>query len=113
MPRHIWIVLLWVVAAVLLLAMPGATGTVTVRCPGGPAATTYYYDLVGSDYLETICVNYIPGQPNTCHATIGNVPMGSYRLLENGVERARITVSGENSHILVNPTPDWPVMPPK
>lgn len=97
----------------LLLTFPPKTGTVTVRCPGGPAATTYYYDLVGSGYLETISVDYIPGAPETSHATIGAVPMGSYRLLENGVERATVILTAERAHILVEPEAGWPIMPPR
>lgn len=112
MSKRVSIVFLGGFLVLMLMIAPAQRGTVTVRCPGGPAATTYYYDLVGDNYLETITVEYSPRDPLTGHATLGNVPMGTYRLLENGMERARITVTPEDAHILIEPGEDWPIMPP-
>lgn len=98
--------------ALTLMLSPREEGTVTVCCPGGPAATTYYYDLVGVDFLEAIVVDYSPKYPETIHATLDGVPLGTYRLLENGVERARVEVTRECTHILVEAGEDWPLMSP-
>lgn len=110
--RRLFALLLLCLTAGTLMTPPRPAGTVTVCCPGGPAATTYYYDLVGAGYLETIHVVYTPGEPGTIHATMGGVPMGTYRLLENGVERAVLSVTPDNAHILVEPGADWPIMSP-
>lgn len=112
MARRIWtLVLLAILAALVLLPEEG--GTVTVCCPGGAARTTYYYDLVGENFLEPIVVDYVPGDASSVHATIDEVPLGTYRLLENGVERARLRLTADNANILIQPEADWPIMPPK
>ncbi len=106
----LWVVLL-LTAGALSLA-PSPRGTVTVCCPGGPEATTYFYDLVGADFLRLIRVDYTPGDPASIHETLGGIPYGCYRLLENGEERARIILTPDKIHVLVLPGPDWPVMTP-
>lgn len=99
--------------AAWMLLPGGDTGcTVTVRCPGGPAATTYYYDLVGEGYLETIAVDYSPGTSGSDVASIRGVPAGVYRLLEDGVERARFTLTPGTGEVRIEPEADWPIMPP-
>lgn len=97
-----------------LMLLPGRDGgcTVTVRCPGGPAATTYYYDLVGEGYLETIAVEFSPTAPGSDAASVTGVPAGTYRLLEGGVERARFTIAPGTDAVRIEPEADWPIMSP-
>lgn len=103
--------LLVLLLAVLLPAR--RTGSVTVCCSGGGAATTYYYDLVGPGYVQTVRLDYDPADPSTLWQTVENVPLGVYRLLENGVERASLHLTYGASHRVVMPRETWPVMPAK
>jgi hypothetical protein len=113
MYKRATIMLLAIFLTAVALIPSGRKGSVTVRCPGGPAQTVYYYDLVGEGVVRTIAVAYSPEDPETEYATAMDVPLGSYRLLENGVDRAQLVLTGWNASVLIEAEEDWPLMPPK
>lgn len=88
-------------------------GAVTVFSPASDYATVYYYDLVGPEFCQTLAVCYDPEDPEGGSATLYGVPAGSYRLLENGENRAWVTVAEGEVQITVLPGSAWPASPPR
>ncbi len=102
----------WADGPCLHLGLDGR-GAVTVFCPTSDYGTVYYYDLVGPDFCKTLAVCYDPEDPDGSSATLYGVPAGSYRLLENGENRAWVTVAEGEAQVTVLPGSAWPASPPR
>lgn len=102
----------WTDGACLHLGLDGR-GAVTVFCPTGDYTTVYYYDLVGTEFCQTLAVCNDPEDPDSSSATLYGVPAGTYRLLENGENRAWITVAEGETQVTVLPGSAWPASPPR
>lgn len=102
----------WTDGSSLHLGLDGRAA-VTVFCPISDYATVYYYDLVGQDFCRTLAVCNDPEDPDGSSATLYGVPAGSYRLLENGENRAWVTVAEGEAQITVLPGSAWPTSPPR
>ena len=85
-------------------------GAVTIRCPDTPWPTAYYYDLEGSDFVRTLTVYYDPETDAPGEATAWGLPLGDYRILENGEERASVTLTDKVPCLSVDGS-QWPAAP--
>lgn len=96
-------------------AFTGAAGpcSVTVHCPGGPAATTYYYELISDRLCWTLRIVYTPQSREADSGVFSDLPPGEYRLLADGLELARLTVTLEEPHAELWPNASWPLAPPQ
>ena len=85
-------------------------GAVTIRCPDTPWPTAYYYDLEGADFVRTLTVYYDPETDAPGEATAWGLPLGDYRILENGEERASVTLTDKVPCLSVDGI-QWPAAP--
>lgn len=85
-------------------------GSVTITCPQGPAETVYYYDLVGSDHVCDLRIEYAPGSPDACRGTLEGLQLGSYRVVEGGQTRAVVELTYDAPTVQLDGT-GWPVAP--
>lgn len=96
-------------------ALKGEAGpcSVTVHCPGGGAATTYYYELISDRLCRTLKIPYDPRFPGRDSGLISDLPPGQYRILDDGAELARVTVTMDEPHAELWPNDGWPIAPPQ
>lgn len=98
-----------------LPALRGEAGpcSVTVHCPGGPAATVYYYELTSDRFCRSLRIVYNPQTPARDSGVFSDLPPGQYRILCDGLELARVTVTWEAPHQELWPDETWPLAPPR